>query len=526
MTINTNTAAPVAVATDLGALAIAPARVTDLLAGVALRPDPATPTAGVQRPPRSPRARLDVGTGWLQYDGDCDDDDDCAPFDVPGAVLVGDVAVVRVDGPLVSGRHWWLQSYDEVADAWAACHAHASVRSVMLYIDSPGGTIAGCFDAVRAMRKTAAASGKRTVAYTGDMACSGAYALASVCGEIVVGDTADVGSVGVIWPMVSYAGALAQDGVDVRVVTAGAEKADGHPMAPITDEAVARRQHVVDMTAQIFRSEVSIGRGDKGLTVEALVALEAGVRMGHEAVGAGLADRVAALPDVVAGMQSSAPMMITASAATHTASAASAARANVTSNVSTTKLTQHTQHRITTMDLSSMAARLAAITGKTDASDIVARVESLTLQADAANARADAAEAKLAAQVKRAESEAFERAISEGSAAGKLTPAMAARLREKHAAGKLDAAELGADLAAMPVVVSREPAANQPQVVDTAGMPGATSSANVQALASRDYADLTPDERNVLANEAPELHTQLRQRWVDAGRPQSQSSKR
>lgn len=516
MTINTNTAAPVAVATDLGALAIAPARVTDLLAGVALRPDPATPTAGVQRPPRSPRARLDVGTGWPQYDGDCDDDDDCVPFDVPGAVLVGDVAVVRVDGPLVAGRHWWLQSYDEVADAWTACHAHDSVRSVMLYVDSPGGTVAGCFDAVRAMRRASAASGKRTVAYTGGMACSGAYALASVCGEIVVADTADVGSVGVIWPMVSYAGALAQDGVEVRMITAGAEKADGHPMAPITDDAVARRQHTVDMTAEIFRSEVSIGRASAGLTVEALVALEAGVRMGREAVAAGLADRVAALPDVVAGMQSAAPM-----------TSISSVNTSVTSTISVRSQGN------TTMDLQTLSAKLAALTGKTDAADILASVEAMQSKCEAAEASrataladAAAAEARAAALAKKAATDAFEREVSTGLAAGKLTPAMAARLREKHAAGKLDAAELSADIAAMPVVVSREPAAKQPQTVDTAGMPGATSSANVQALASRDYADLTPDERNVLANEAPELHTQLRQRWVDAGRPQPQSPKR
>lgn len=94
------------------------------------------------------------------------------------------------------------------------------------------------------------------------------------------------------------------EGLDIRLVTSGAEKADGNPSQPIRDEAVARMQARVDTLAGMFASWVSSRRG---MTPDAVMTLEGGVRMGRAAVAAGLADRVDSLGNLLASMRSAAP---------------------------------------------------------------------------------------------------------------------------------------------------------------------------------------------------------------------------
>ena len=210
------------------------------------------------------------------------------------------VAVYEIEGPL-SQRGWYcFQGYDTIARDLEVILADARVRSVVLRINSPGGVVSGLFEGVRRMRALVEASGKPVIAYADESAYSAAYALACVADEIVLPETGGVGSVGVIGSLYSEAAALAAAGIDVRVLTSGREKADGHPEVPISDEAVARTQARITELAAIFHREVASRRG---LTPEDVRALEAGVRYGAAAVASGLADRVASLEDVVAGLR-------------------------------------------------------------------------------------------------------------------------------------------------------------------------------------------------------------------------------
>lgn len=203
--------------------------------------------------------------------------------------LVGDVAVVSVDGPLQQrGASWW-DGYDSVTDRIKAALSDPRARAVVLKLNSPGGVAAGCFEAVRAIRAAVQASGKTLVAYADEMACSGAYALACAASKIYLPASGEVGSIGVISSVVSMRRALEESGFDVRVVRSGARKALGHPADPISDEAVAREQADVDALAGQFFALVSSARG---LTTDAVSALEGDTRMGAAAVAAGLADAV------------------------------------------------------------------------------------------------------------------------------------------------------------------------------------------------------------------------------------------
>jgi ClpP class serine protease len=171
----------------------------------------------------------------------------------------------------------------------AQAAADPSVRSVLIDLDSPGGAVAGCFGAARAMRAALVASGKPSMAVASEMACSAAYALACVADEIVVPETGIVGSVGVIGTVTSLARMYAAAGIDQRVVASGGAKGDGHPALTITPEALARAQERIDSAAAVFAGWVADRRA---MTPDAVMALDARVLTGAAAVAAGLADRV------------------------------------------------------------------------------------------------------------------------------------------------------------------------------------------------------------------------------------------
>ena len=225
-----------------------------------------------------------------------DDDEEELGYELAGPA--GDIAVISVRGVLLQRGCWWWHGYDTLAAAFSRALTDGRARAVVLDLDSPGGYVAGCFDAVRRMRADADAAGKPVVAVSNERCYSAAYAIACVADAIVVPETAGVGSVGVIGTMVSWSAALEAAGVDVRVIVSGAEKADGHPAQPLSDGAVAREQARVDQLAEVFFAWVADRRP---LDRDAIAALQAGIRLGPEAVAAKLADRVGTLAAILGG---------------------------------------------------------------------------------------------------------------------------------------------------------------------------------------------------------------------------------
>lgn len=212
----------------------------------------------------------------------------------------GNVAIVTVRGPLAH-RAWscWMfagDGYDAILSRVRSALADPLIDAVVMRIDSPGGEVAGCFEAVRAIRAARAEHDKPMVAFVDEMACSAAYALACACDEIVCPDSGAVGSIGVITAVADETGAMALEGRTVSVITSGAAKADGHPAVPLTEDARSRIQADIDYLAGLFAAEVEAGRP---MTAADALALEARVMRGAQAVDAHLADRVGNLADAI-----------------------------------------------------------------------------------------------------------------------------------------------------------------------------------------------------------------------------------
>jgi signal peptide peptidase SppA len=222
---------------------------------------------------------------------------DTAPVQSEPFSRVGNVAVVDIQGPLAQ-RAWSCaglfggDGYDAIAERMLAAIADTETVGVLMNIDSPGGEVSACFECARTIKAAALASGKTVVAYANEMALSAGYALACAANLIVTPDTGAVGSVGAIITLIDQSVRVQQSGAAVHVISSGARKADGHPALPVNEDTLAVIQAEIDHIAGVFARDVAASRG---LTHEAVLALEAGVFLGQNAIDKGLADRLGGL---------------------------------------------------------------------------------------------------------------------------------------------------------------------------------------------------------------------------------------
>jgi ClpP class serine protease len=205
--------------------------------------------------------------------------------------VVGKAAIVDICGPLTHRKtpEAWFQTYSEITCSVRAASEASGTDTILLKINSPGGDVHGAFDCAREIRAIADSAGKKLIAYSESTACSAAYAIACAADEFAISDTACVGSIGVIAMLVDTTvldGAL---GMRFTTVTSGARKADGNPHVKTTDGAVEAMQVVVDAMAAVFFDHVAARRG---MSVEAVAALQAGVFVGAAAVTNQLANSV------------------------------------------------------------------------------------------------------------------------------------------------------------------------------------------------------------------------------------------
>ncbi|MFE8872773.1 S49 family peptidase [Acetobacter persici] len=210
---------------------------------------------------------------------------------------VDNVAIIKISGILLpggSGCWWWPGAtfYDDIGMAFDVALQDESIKAIVLHIDSPGGTVAGCFDAAELIYQ--ARSQKPIVAIVDEMACSAGYALASAAETITLPRTGEVGSIGVVSMHVDITGALEQDGIKVTTFQFGARKTDGYPTTPLSEEAIKAQQADTDRLGALFVSTVARNRG---LKPEAITEMQAAVYRGQLGVEAGLADAVMSRTD-------------------------------------------------------------------------------------------------------------------------------------------------------------------------------------------------------------------------------------
>jgi signal peptide peptidase SppA len=208
---------------------------------------------------------------------------------------VNGVALIPVRGILARDVPWFADgtNYAFIRESFDAALADPAIRAVVLYVDSPGGDVAGCADLadhIYANRGT-----KPIWAILDESAYSAAYWLACAADRVTVPRTGGAGSIGVVCCHVDLSKMLANAGIEVTYIQSGNQKTDGAAEKPLSSEARKRVQVDIDQLGELFINTVARNRR-RGLSRTTVRAMQAGCFLGPQAVANGLCDEVLA-PD-------------------------------------------------------------------------------------------------------------------------------------------------------------------------------------------------------------------------------------
>ena len=181
--------------------------------------------------------------------------------DLPNTDFVGVVSVVGEIGPSSGGllssggyNHSMTMQY---IDAMMVSKYN---KGIMLYIDSPGGTVYESDELYLKLMEYKEVTGRPIWAYFGSEACSGGYYVAMAADYIYANRNGWTGSIGVVISLLNCEGLYEKLGLEEINITSGENKAMGSAGSEMTEEQKAILQSIVDEAYDQFVGIVSAGR--------------------------------------------------------------------------------------------------------------------------------------------------------------------------------------------------------------------------------------------------------------------------
>ena len=225
----------------------------------------------------------------------------------PSMDIVNGVAVIPVDGVIAKRMNMLTKisggvSTELVTRDVKAALADPSVKAIVMAIDSPGGSVDGTQELAQAIF-----SGRGTkpiIAYADGLMASAAYWIGSACDKVVMsGETAAIGSIGVVATHVDVSQAEKQRGVKTTEVVAGKYKRIASQYAPLSEAGLQTMQDQVDHIYSVFVNDVAKHRG---VTPDVVLKGMGDGRIfcGSQAIEAGLVDGFATLEGLISGLAS------------------------------------------------------------------------------------------------------------------------------------------------------------------------------------------------------------------------------
>ncbi|SFG29814.1 signal peptide peptidase SppA [Duganella sp. CF458] len=211
----------------------------------------------------------------------------------------GGVAVLAIDGVIAPKANLFTRvsggaSAQMLTKQVESAIADPRVRSMVLAIDSPGGSVFGTPELAAAIHELS--SVKPIVAVSEGTMASAAYWFGSAANAVFVsGPTVQVGSIGVV---ATHDYSPRAPGALTTEITAGRYKRIASSTAPLSEEGKAYMQAQVDHIYSVFVDAVAEHRGVKADDVLEHMA-DGRVFIGRQAIEAGLVDGVSTVDATV-----------------------------------------------------------------------------------------------------------------------------------------------------------------------------------------------------------------------------------
>jgi protease-4 len=175
------------------------------------------------------------------------------PLVKPYVPLGKKVGVLEVTGPIDSSK--------EIIRVIHAYRDDPSIAAVIVYIDSPGGSVTYTQEIYDELVKLKERD-KIVTAYMSAIAASGGYYVACTADEIYASPGTLTGSIGVILTVTNIEGLFDKIGLETKVIKSGKYKDIGSPMRDMTPEEEALLGDIIDDVYYQFLDTVVDTRTD------------------------------------------------------------------------------------------------------------------------------------------------------------------------------------------------------------------------------------------------------------------------
>ena len=212
------------------------------------------------------------------------------------------IAIIPVKGVVEKSPSFFSFFFDsasttDIAIMFRDALANADVESILLDVDSPGGTVDGTQELAELIYS--ARGQKPIIAYTDGMMASAAYYIGAAADKIYIsGDMPDIGSIGVAMMHLDYSKADEQYGYKKTDIFAGKYKRIATGNRPLSDEGKAYLQDQVDYIYSIFVNDIAKYRGRSVEDVLENMA-DGKIFIGRQALDAGLVDGVSTFDQLI-----------------------------------------------------------------------------------------------------------------------------------------------------------------------------------------------------------------------------------
>jgi signal peptide peptidase SppA len=208
----------------------------------------------------------------------------------PAARRDGAIAVLPLHGLIAKRMNLMTQvsggtSTEVFGNTFRTAVAEPGIKAIVIDVDSPGGNVAGIDELATEIFK--ARGTKPIVAVADTIMASAAYYIAAAADEIVATPSGFIGAIGTVMPHIDVSGVEEKAGITTTLISAGKFKTEANQFEPLSDDARASLQVIVDDAFDMFVRSVARSRGvstsavrngfGEGRLVSAKTAVELGM---------------------------------------------------------------------------------------------------------------------------------------------------------------------------------------------------------------------------------------------------------
>ena len=206
------------------------------------------------------------------------------------------VAIIYADGEIVEGKGYEDVAGDRFVKVIDDVRKNATVKAVVLRVNSPGGSVSASEKIRQALARLKAE--KPLVASFGNYAASGGFWISAGCQKIYSDANTITGSIGVFSMIPEVSKVSMKVGVAVETVGSNKHSDMFSMMRPFDNKELEYMQASVEDIYESFVNLVADGRGLEPANVDAIA--QGRVWMGSDALDISLVDEIGTLEDAIA----------------------------------------------------------------------------------------------------------------------------------------------------------------------------------------------------------------------------------